>query len=65
MSSIFCAHATRAAGRSCRTDLEDALDHTRQSAAVKKELIDIERDFIYQLLREGQDYRRGAPSHRV
>jgi monovalent cation/hydrogen antiporter len=35
-------------------DLEDALDHTRQSAAVKKELIDIERDFIYQLLREGK-----------
>jgi CPA1 family monovalent cation:H+ antiporter len=34
--------------------LEDALDHTRQSAAVKKELIDIERDFIYQLLREGK-----------
>jgi CPA1 family monovalent cation:H+ antiporter len=35
-------------------DLEDALDHTRQSAAVKKELIDIERNFIYQLLREGK-----------
>ena len=35
-------------------DLADGLDHTRQSAAIKKELIDAERDFIYQLLREGK-----------
>jgi CPA1 family monovalent cation:H+ antiporter len=35
-------------------DLETALDHMRESAALKKELIDTERDFIYQLLREGK-----------
>jgi CPA1 family monovalent cation:H+ antiporter len=36
------------------TDLEDGLDYTRQSAALKKELIDAERDFIFQLLRDGK-----------
>jgi monovalent cation/hydrogen antiporter len=30
------------------------LDYMRQSAALKKELIDAERDFIYQLLRDGK-----------
>ena len=35
-------------------NLSDGLDHTRQSAALKKELIDAERDFIYQLLRDGK-----------
>jgi CPA1 family monovalent cation:H+ antiporter len=36
------------------TNMDDALSHARQSAELKKELIDIERDFIYQLLREGK-----------
>jgi CPA1 family monovalent cation:H+ antiporter len=36
------------------SDLSGGLEQTRQSAAVKKELIDAERDFIYQLLREGK-----------
>jgi CPA1 family monovalent cation:H+ antiporter len=36
------------------TDMDDALARVRQSAELKKELIDIERDFIYQLLREGK-----------
>ncbi len=35
-------------------DLSDGLDHTRQSAALKKELIDAERAFIYELLRDGR-----------
>ncbi|MGH6789490.1 MAG: Na+/H+ antiporter [Pseudolabrys sp.] len=35
-------------------DMKDALEHMRQSAAVKKELIDAERDFIFQLLRDGK-----------
>ena len=35
-------------------DLTDGLDHTRQSARLKKELIDAERGFIYQLLRDGK-----------
>jgi monovalent cation/hydrogen antiporter len=36
------------------SNLSDGLDSTRQGAALKKELIDAERDFIYQLLREGK-----------
>ncbi len=36
------------------TDMDDDLDHMRQSASIKKELIDAERDFIYQLLRDGK-----------
>jgi CPA1 family monovalent cation:H+ antiporter len=36
------------------SDLEDGLGPTRQSAALKKELIDAERDFIFQLLRDGK-----------
>lgn len=36
------------------TNMDDALSRVRQSAELKKELIDIERDFIYQLLREGR-----------
>jgi CPA1 family monovalent cation:H+ antiporter len=36
------------------SDLEDGLDDTRQGAALKKELIDAERDFIFQLLRDGK-----------
>ncbi|HEY7229576.1 MAG TPA: Na+/H+ antiporter [Pseudolabrys sp.] len=35
-------------------NMTDGLDHMRQSAALKKELIDAERDFIYQLLRDGK-----------
>jgi CPA1 family monovalent cation:H+ antiporter len=35
-------------------NLADGLDNTRRSAALKKELIDAERDFIYQLLRDGK-----------
>lgn len=36
------------------SNLADGLDRTRQSAALKKELIEAERDFIYQLLRDGK-----------
>lgn len=35
-------------------DMNDALEHMRQSAKLKKELIDAERNFVYQLLREGR-----------
>jgi len=35
-------------------DLDDGLDRVRLSADLKKELIDAERDFIYQLLRDGK-----------
>ncbi len=35
-------------------NLTESLDHIRQTAALKKELIDAERDFIYQLLRDGK-----------
>jgi CPA1 family monovalent cation:H+ antiporter len=35
-------------------DLNDGLDHVRRSAGLKKELIDAEREFIYQLLRDGK-----------
>lgn len=35
-------------------NLTEGLDHMRQTAALKKELIDAERDFIYQLLRDGK-----------
>ena len=35
-------------------DFEDGLTHARQSAAIKKELIDAEREFVYQLLRDGK-----------
>ena len=35
-------------------DLADGLDRTRQSAALKRELIDAERKFIYGLLRDGK-----------
>ena len=34
--------------------MSGGLEQMRQSAAVKKELIDAEREFIYQLLREGK-----------
>jgi CPA1 family monovalent cation:H+ antiporter len=36
------------------SNLADGLDFTRRSAALKKELIDAERDFIYELLRDGK-----------
>jgi len=47
---------TRNAGRNqiLPKDWQDGLDKMRLSAAVKKELIDAEREFIYQLLREGK-----------
>jgi monovalent cation/hydrogen antiporter len=35
-------------------DMADGLAHMRLSAAVKKELIDAERAFVYQLLRDGK-----------
>ena len=35
-------------------NLTEGLDHMRQSAALKIELIDAEREFIYQLLRDGK-----------
>lgn len=35
-------------------DLGDGLDRLRLSAEIKKELIDAERDFIYELLRDGK-----------
>jgi monovalent cation/hydrogen antiporter len=35
-------------------DMSDALDHIRRAASVKKELIDAEREFVFQLLREGE-----------
>jgi NhaP-type Na+/H+ or K+/H+ antiporter len=35
-------------------NLQDSLQQMRISAAVKKELIDTERDFIYELLRDGK-----------
>jgi monovalent cation/hydrogen antiporter len=35
-------------------DMKDGLDQMRLSATIKKELIDAERDFIYQLLRDGK-----------
>ncbi len=35
-------------------DMADGLKHMRLSAAVKRELIDTEREFIYRLLREGK-----------
>ena len=36
------------------SNMADGLDYMRQSATLKKELIDAERDFIYQLLRDGK-----------
>ena len=35
-------------------DWQDGLDQMRLTAAIKKELIDAEREFVYQLLREGK-----------
>ena len=35
-------------------NLQESLEHMRLSAGVKKELIDAERDFIYELLRDGK-----------
>ena len=35
-------------------DLDDGLARLRLSADIKKELIDAERDFIYELLRDGK-----------
>jgi CPA1 family monovalent cation:H+ antiporter len=36
------------------SDMQDGLEHMRQSAAIKRDLIEAERDFIFQLLREGK-----------
>jgi CPA1 family monovalent cation:H+ antiporter len=36
------------------SDMEDALEHMRLSAKVKRELIDAERQFIHKLLRDGK-----------
>jgi CPA1 family monovalent cation:H+ antiporter len=36
------------------TNLTEALDHMRQTARIKAELISAEREFIYQLLRDGK-----------
>ncbi len=35
-------------------NLTDGLDRRRQTAELKKELIDLERDFIYDMLRDGK-----------
>ncbi|MGI8526852.1 MAG: Na+/H+ antiporter [Pseudolabrys sp.] len=35
-------------------NMRDGLEHKRQTAKLKKQLIDIERDFIYELLRDGK-----------
>jgi len=35
-------------------NLQDGLEHMRISAGIKKELIDAEREFIYELLRDGK-----------
>jgi CPA1 family monovalent cation:H+ antiporter len=35
-------------------NLDGALEHMRKSAQLKKDLIDAERDFVYQLLRDGK-----------
>ncbi len=35
-------------------NMRDGLAHKRQTATLKKQLIDIERDFIYELLRDGK-----------
>ena len=35
-------------------NLQDSLEQIRLTASVKKELIDAEREFIYQLLRDGK-----------
>ncbi|MBV9555469.1 MAG: Na+/H+ antiporter, partial [Pseudolabrys sp.] len=35
-------------------DMDDALEHRRQTAKYKKHLIEVERDFIYELLRDGK-----------
>jgi CPA1 family monovalent cation:H+ antiporter len=36
------------------TNLTEGLDHMRQTAKIKAELIEAEREFIYQLLRDGK-----------
>jgi Na+/H+ antiporter len=36
------------------TNLTEGLDHMRQTARIKTDLIEAERDFIYQLLRDGK-----------
>jgi Na+/H+ antiporter len=36
------------------TNLTEGLEHMRQTAVLKKQLIEAERDFIYQLLRDGK-----------
>jgi CPA1 family monovalent cation:H+ antiporter len=36
------------------TNLTEGLDHMRDTAKIKAELIEAERDFIYQLLRDGK-----------
>ncbi|MBV8790763.1 MAG: Na+/H+ antiporter, partial [Pseudolabrys sp.] len=35
-------------------DMEDGLAHRRQTAELKQDLINVERDFIYELLRDGK-----------
>jgi CPA1 family monovalent cation:H+ antiporter len=34
--------------------LTEGLDHARETARIKTDLIEAERDFIYQLLRDGK-----------
>ncbi len=52
--SSICARAIKAACRSCPANLTEGLDHMRQTARIKTALIEAERDFIYQLLRDGK-----------
>ena len=47
------------------TDLKDGVDQMRLSAQVKKELIDAERNFIYELLRDGKITDEARTAHRI
>ncbi len=46
-------------------NLDDGLEATRAIAKVKQELIDTERQFIYDSVARRQDQRRGAAAHRI
>ena len=46
-------------------DLKDGVDQMRLSAQVKKELIDAERNFIYELLRDGKITDEARTAHRI
>ena len=52
--SRICARAIKAALQILPVNLTEGLDHMRQTARIKAALIEAERDFIYQLLRDGK-----------